>query len=384
MDLREDKRKRFRRHTKEERKREKLRYKDRLREEKRKKKAERTISKRPAGCTVAVQTEDAEHDPTSREQIKSKSAMPMGDQSRAGRMVRASKEKAKVPATASTGMKRPVPQAVPATKPKVVKQRRTCISDLPIVRIKDLANPQNGKHISVGEGSYGTCELKMYRGNIPVVVKTYMQNVPKDEVVGEAIAIFSLQRPYHHPCLPFLFGVHIRDKPYFLVTQFFGKDQTSHTIASAIEASILKTASEWFAFLDKLVQAVVFVHSKGWLHNDIKRDNIVLHSTEDGWQPVLVDFGKSRVLKDAEYRTKTKRDLPWIAPEVLNGEATQSTKSDIFSLGYLFKCIASQVSLCKIEWFIALYRLCMKSRPEQRPSLSCISKELSQGHAKSN
>ena len=44
----------------------------------------------------------------------------------------------------------------------------------------------------------------------------------------------------------------------------------------------------------KICSALEHVHSKGFLHNDIKSNNVVLDQTgPEQYNPVLIDFGKS-------------------------------------------------------------------------------------------
>jgi hypothetical protein len=224
--------KRFRRHTKEERKREKTRHKEKKREENSKARNQRKVK---LVSNIAIQTDQLQCVSAS---AVSKATLP----SRGAQMLIASKQ-------------------INAERPAGSEVRKPA-SRLPVIRPGDLATPEKGKRVQVGQGSYGTCEFMLYRGNIPVVVKSYRSRLSCKEVNGEAKALLSLQTPNHHPCLPLLLEVHVLDKPYLLVTQFHGNGQTSHTVSSAIKAVLLKNKGEWYVFLEKLVKAVSFMHSK--------------------------------------------------------------------------------------------------------------------------
>lgn len=86
----------------------------------------------------------------------------------------------------------------------------------------------------------------------------------------------------------------------------------------------------------------MFVHNKGYLHKDIKGNNIVLHGKE--CRPVLIDFANSR--KNAKVRlTKLKLNIkeaterfPHIVPELHRGDQ-QSTASDVYLFGALVRPI---------------------------------------------
>lgn len=46
--------------------------------------------------------------------------------------------------------------------------------------------------------------------------------------------------------------------------------------------------------MKKTTLALSRVHEMGFLHNDIKSNNVVIEKRGDDYNPVLVDFGKSR------------------------------------------------------------------------------------------
>jgi eukaryotic-like serine/threonine-protein kinase len=78
-----------------------------------------------------------------------------------------------------------------------------------------------------------------------------------------------------------------------------------------------------------LLQALYFAHSRGIIHRDIKPANILL--TERG-RAKLCDFGMASFMDEAKGIKLTEGTLPYIAPEVLDGEPPTAS-SDIYSLG---------------------------------------------------
>ena len=86
---------------------------------------------------------------------------------------------------------------------------------------------------------------------------------------------------------------------------------------------------EWRPWLDRLLDALMHVHSHGYLHRDIKPGNIVLRAA-DG-EPVLIDFGSARVA--ARDRTHTRVLTPVYAPiEQHSSRAAQGPWTDIYAL----------------------------------------------------
>ena len=112
----------------------------------------------------------------------------------------------------------------------------------------------------------------------------------------------------------------------------------AHTLSNELfKPSLNMQTTDWLIFCAQLQDAVNYLHtSAGFLHNDIKGDNVIFGNsntlptssatTSTGsrtqFQVVLMDFGKA---------TKTTH----IAPEVIDGECRQTTYSDMYDVGHL-------------------------------------------------
>ncbi|TDI35794.1 MAG: tetratricopeptide repeat protein [Acidobacteria bacterium] len=77
----------------------------------------------------------------------------------------------------------------------------------------------------------------------------------------------------------------------------------------------------------RLLQAMDFIHARGFVHADIKPENILLPG--GGSEPKIADFGLAGLLGLPASRRGT---LPYTAPEVLRGDAPGSA-ADFYSLG---------------------------------------------------
>ena len=95
------------------------------------------------------------------------------------------------------------------------------------------------------------------------------------------------------------------------------------------------------------------MHYCNILHNDIKSNNIILKIVNDqDVFPKICDIGKAtHTKKPLKYNLSDKEKLKYnakytyIAYQLRNSEEFQSTYSDIFSLGCLFKFIAGEENL---------------------------------------
>ncbi len=99
------------------------------------------------------------------------------------------------------------------------------------------------------------------------------------------------------------------------------------------------------AILKKLVapllDGLAVVHAGGFLHRDIKPDNIIVRS---GGEPVLIDFGAARNALGGTTRSLTAVLTPGYAPlEQYSGEGKQGPWTDLYAFGgVLYRAVTDQ------------------------------------------
>ncbi|KXJ08783.1 putative serine/threonine-protein kinase [Exaiptasia diaphana] len=185
----------------------------------------------------------------------------------------------------------------------------------------------------IGSGTFGSCYLAKYRG-ILVVVKEFRirenddENKVKEDVVYEAAV---LSRLGDHPSLPLLFGVTTTRQPYRLITQFHGEKDKSLMLCKAIDKLSLKSI-DWLKIMRQITEALKHIHTMGFLHNDLKSNNVVLEVRGDRqYNAVIIDFGKARrrgspkplkKLTSSQIKCYRKK-YPHIAPEIPQGKGLQ-------------------------------------------------------------
>lgn len=126
--------------------------------------------------------------------------------------------------------------------------------------------------------------------------------------------------------------------------------------------------------------ALSFIHSKGYLHNDLKGDNMIISEVDKMLHPIIIDFGKSTTQTKGKVYQLSERDQEkyrkyhkHIAPEVVRGTHPQSQASDIYAFGLLLSL------LCKYEQYEPLRKLafsCINGSPEKRPTTQQLVAEL--------
>jgi len=126
-----------------------------------------------------------------------------------------------------------------------------------------------------------------------------------------------------------VFDVGRQGEYYYFTMEHFEEDLkdkiVNNKIAPELALSIVKS----------IASALDYAHKKGFIHRDIKPDNIMFR--EDG-TPVLVDFGIARALGSTTKLTKTGMSIGtphYMSPEQARGKVLDG-RSDIYSLGVVF------------------------------------------------
>ena len=113
-----------------------------------------------------------------------------------------------------------------------------------------------------------------------------MERVRK-EMLQEAAIIADIG---DHPGIPYLFGVCTDRVPYYLVLQCHFMEGCSITLSKAVSTGVITRSKELVEILKKTCEALQNIHDKGYLHNDLKGNNVVLDGQKD--KPVIIDFAK--------------------------------------------------------------------------------------------
>ena len=174
---------------------------------------------------------------------------------------------------------------------------------------------------------------------------------------------------FAHRCIPHLFGVKVDEKPLALIMEFLGKDNKSLTIHKLLYSPFSKglkselCVKDWLSISFDITDALSYIHSKGYLHCDIKTDNTLVFKTKG----YLIDFGKVKPMACPSAK-KYEKHYNHIAPEVLKGNPASSA-SDVYSLGRIILAIGQATGTKLLN---DLGTKSISCDPKQRPCLSII------------
>ncbi len=134
------------------------------------------------------------------------------------------------------------------------------------------------------------------------------------------------------------------------VLRYFEANATAYMVMDYEKGDPLKTVLQLDpqppeerlkALLAPLLDGLSAVHAMGFLHRDIKPDNIFIRA--DG-RPVLIDFGAARQAMGGETKSLTSILTPGYAPlEQYSGEGKQGPWTDLYAMGgVLYRAVADK------------------------------------------
>lgn len=132
--------------------------------------------------------------------------------------------------------------------------------------------------------------------------------------------------------------MHSLHAPFYLVLEQLVVEGHSVTLSTAAATGLIPDINQCTAILKQTCEVLMFMHTKGYLHNDLKGNNVVLDGASH--KATLIDFGKSKHITKVKLRkpkvniADAAKKYPHIAPEIHRGER-QSTASDVYSFGVL-------------------------------------------------
>ncbi|KAH6834596.1 PB1 domain-containing protein tyrosine kinase [Perilla frutescens var. hirtella] len=280
------------------------------------------------------------------------------------------------------------------------------IYGLQIIRNTDLEDLQE-----LGSGTFGTVYHGKWRGT-DVAIK----RIKKSCFAGRSSEQEKLAKDFwreakilsglHHPNIVAFYGV-VPDGPggtLATVTEYLVNGSLRHVLLRKDRS--LDRRRKVIIALDAAF-GMEYLHLKSIVHFDLKCDNLLVN-LGDPHRPVckVGDFGLSRIKRNTLVSGGVRGTLPWMAPELLNGNSSRvSEKVDVFSFGIAMweiwtgeepyvnmhcgAIIGGIVSnslrppvpeRCDPEWR-KLMEHCWSHEPEARPSFSEVARRL-QGMSK--
>lgn len=182
----------------------------------------------------------------------------------------------------------------------------------------------------------------------PVAIKVLMPAFTTDKefaerFMREAQIVASLSHPHIIPVYDF--GQ--RNQSFYMVMEFLkGGDLSKRIQGGLTEDQILQITSD-------IADALHFAHQKGFIHRDVKPDNVMFREDNSA---VLTDFGIARKQDANTQMTKAGQTVGtprYMSPEQLQGRKVDG-RTDIYALGIMFYEMLTKKTPYEDEDFMAL------------------------------
>ncbi len=194
----------------------------------------------------------------------------------------------------------------------------------------------------LGQGNMGQVLLVEDPDRGPLALKLMLASAAEKSALNEDRffrEIKAMER-MDHPNI-----VSIYDYGTIKTINYFTMDCISGQPLSSILQKEKKLPSRKAArLMIKIARAIHYAHTKNIIHRDIKPGNIMINSQNE---PIVMDFGLARPLRDAQKLSQTGAILgtpAYMAPEQAEGKTDQiDERTDVYALGTtLYQMIAGQ------------------------------------------
>lgn len=178
-------------------------------------------------------------------------------------------------------------------------------------------------------------EVAQQGATTPFAMKLLLPDAFKDP---EAKAVlkheFKVGSTFEHPNLVRLHKLEVNRDHGFYIMDYF----RAPSLKAQISANLAETQSRFKKIAEAVCQALVHMNEKGWLHRDIKPDNILVNKTGE---VRVIDFSLSTKLATGLMKLLAGKQKAimgtrtYIAPEIIL-KNPPTAQSDIYSLGVTF------------------------------------------------
>jgi CHASE2 domain-containing sensor protein len=194
---------------------------------------------------------------------------------------------------------------------------------------------------SLGSGGFSNTYLAqdIQRPGNPVCVVKHMRPANQNsEYISVLRRLFNneayiLETLGKHPQIPYLLAFFEENQQFYLVQEFID----GHPLSDELAPGVPRSRAEVMNILKEVLQVLVFVHSYGVIHRDVKPNNLMRRKTDA--HIVLIDFGAvKQVQSQMQPQELENQTIAIGTPAYAPGEQMSGMprlNSDIYSLGII-------------------------------------------------
>ncbi len=183
---------------------------------------------------------------------------------------------------------------------------------------------------TLGVGGQATVYLAIQEGfEREVALKVMSPALAADPSFGERfIREAKIVAQLSHDRIVTVYDVGKSGNYYYLAMEYMRGEELKSKISQGLKAK------DALLIVSKLARALHFAHQKGYIHRDVKSENILFNDDD---QPVLTDFGIAKASNSSTQMTQTGKLIgtpEYMSPEQCRGKELDG-RSDLYSLGII-------------------------------------------------
>ncbi len=183
---------------------------------------------------------------------------------------------------------------------------------------------------TLGVGGQATVYLAIQKGfEREVALKVMSPVLAADPSFGERfIREAKIVAKLSHKSIVTVYDVGESGGFYYLAMEYLPGGDLKYKINAGMKAR------EALEILSKLARALDFAHKKGYIHRDVKSENILFDADDE---PLLTDFGIAKASNSSTQMTQTGKLIgtpEYMSPEQCRGKKLDG-RSDLYSLGII-------------------------------------------------
>ncbi|MGX5173763.1 protein kinase domain-containing protein [Aliikangiella sp. IMCC44653] len=183
---------------------------------------------------------------------------------------------------------------------------------------------------TLGVGGQATVYLAIQKGfDREVALKVMSPALAADPTFGERfIREAKIVAKLSHKSIVTVYDVGESGNFYYLAMEYMPGSDLKAKINSGLKTK------ECISIIAKVAGALHFAHQKGYIHRDVKSENILFNGDNE---PVLTDFGIAKASNSSTQMTQTGKLIgtpEYMSPEQCRGK-TVDGRSDLYSLGII-------------------------------------------------